>query len=153
MQMTVSPPPLCPFFFFSFHREQVCQESELMKSEMQIMTAQLGSTAPADENPRPNKGERNGSIFIFTRVPSRDKRIFISLAEKSSGSVHFPCEYIMLRSTCECRRMITTYFLHCMIFLNMILLKNSIIVSNMHNSTIFHNSSVFNITCRHYKSE
>lgn len=89
-----------------------------MKSEMQIMTAQLGSTAATDENPRSNKGERNSSIFIFTCVPLRDKRIFTSSAEKSLGSVHFPREYIMLRLTCECMRMITMDFLHCMIFLN-----------------------------------
>lgn len=139
MQMTVfTTSPSLFLFFPSFHREQVCQESELMKSEMQIMTVQLGSTATADENPRPNKGERNSSIFIFTCVPLRDKRIFTFSADKSLGSIHFPREYIMLQLTCECRRMIT-YFLHCMIFLNTILLKNSMVFSNVHNGTILHN--------------
>lgn len=76
--------------FLSSPRTSMSQESELMKSEMQIMTAQLGSTAAADENPRPNKGEKNGSIFIFTRMPPRDKRIFTSSARKLFSNVHFP---------------------------------------------------------------
>lgn len=67
---------------FSFSTTSMSQESELMKSEMQIMTAQLGSTAAADESPQSDKGEKNDTIFIFTRVPLRDKQIYTSSAKK-----------------------------------------------------------------------
>ena len=97
-----------PFPSSLFSPPNVSQESELMKSEMQIMTAQLGSTATADESPRSDKGEKKGSIFVFTRVPSRDKRIFTSFAKKSSGNMRFPRGYVT-QSTCECTRTITTY--------------------------------------------
>jgi len=55
-----------------------------MKSEMQIMTAQLGSTAATDESPRSDKERREeerGSVFVFVRVRPRDKRIFASSAK------------------------------------------------------------------------
>jgi len=78
MQITV----FTALSFLSSPRTSMSQESELMKSEMQIMTAQLGSTMATDENPRPDKGEKNGSIFIFIRMPPRDKRIFTSSARK-----------------------------------------------------------------------
>jgi len=78
-----------PFPSSLFSPPNVSQESELMKSEMQIMTAQLGSTATADESPRSDKGEKKGSIFVFTRVPSRDKRIF-TFCEKIVRQYAFP---------------------------------------------------------------
>lgn len=118
----------------SFSPPSVSQESELMKSEMQIMTAQLGSTASADESPQSDKGERN-DIFIFTRVPSRDKRIFTSSAKKSSGRTHFPRGYVTLRSTCECTKTITMYFSLCVTLLNMILSKSSGSPMNAYNVT------------------
>jgi len=62
----------------------VSRESELMKSEMQIMTAQLGSTVATDESPRSDKGRREeerDSVFVFVRVRPRDKRIFASSAK------------------------------------------------------------------------
>lgn len=68
MQMTMFTPLSRPL---TFSPPSVSQESELMKSEMQIMTEQLGSTAAADESPQSDKGERNSSVFIFTREIGR----------------------------------------------------------------------------------
>lgn len=139
MQMTVFTTPSLSLFFPSPRTSMSRERIDEIRNADHDRTIGINCSNRRESL---NKGERN-SIFIFTCVPLRDKRIFTSLAEKSLGSVHFPREYIMLRLTWECMRMITMYFLHCITFLNMILLKNSMIPSTAHNSTILHTLLVF----------
>jgi len=63
-----------------------------MKSEMQIMTAQLGSTVATDESPRSDKGRRaeeRSSVFVFGACAPVISG-FLLLLRKTEQRAHFP---------------------------------------------------------------
>lgn len=78
-----------PFFLFLFRRARH-KRTNWWNQKCRSWPHNWDQLRQQTRYPQSDKGEKNSSIFIFTRVPSRDKRIFTSSAKKLPSNIHFP---------------------------------------------------------------